>query len=82
MEPQPVYPKIRWQKEIQTPARFHEPSAKTVSEFGYAEDANRGNRDYMEDKSSFKDGIESDPKCGIWGIYDGHMGSGCAEMVK
>lgn len=31
---------------------------------------------------SFKDGIVPDPECGIWGIYDGHLGAGVAIMVK
>ena len=36
----------------------------------------------MEDKSDFKDGLESEPSTGIWGIYDGHLGSGMASLVK
>ena len=36
----------------------------------------------MEDKSSFKDGLDADDKCGYWGIYDGHCGAGVAIMVK
>lgn len=36
----------------------------------------------MEDKSDYKDGIEADPSLGIWGIYDGHLGSGMAILVK
>lgn len=55
--------------------------AKTVQEFGYFEDENKW-RGYMEDKSDYRDGLESDPSLGIWGIYDGHLGSGMATLVK
>ena len=36
----------------------------------------------MEDKSDYRDGLESDPTLGIWGIYDGHLGAGMAILVK
>lgn len=53
-----------------------------VAGFGYSEHSNISFRPYMEDRCDYKDGLDKDSTAGIWGIYDGHMGTGISEHLK
>jgi serine/threonine protein phosphatase PrpC len=53
----------------------------SVTYFDFAADSNSNSRPYMEDYYVHKDPLDSDSSSGVWGIFDGHMGTIVAQTL-
>merc|ERR1719498_696915 len=58
------------------------PELTSISDIGIRVDRNARHRRTMEDTHTYVDGFLDDPKCGFFGVYDGHGGKQAAEFVR
>merc|ERR1712137_408068 len=58
------------------------PNLTSISDIGIRVDRNARHRRTMEDTHTYIDGFMDDPKCGFFGVYDGHGGKQAAEFVR
>lgn len=61
---------------------IYNPSARSVKEYSYKEDANKDCRDYMEDFCKIVDKFNNDDSKGLFCLYDGHGGIQPVNYVK
>ena len=64
-------------------SEYNEPDcASIIKSFAYKEDQNRGNRDYMEDKSRVVQNINGDKNSYLFCLFDGHGGGDVSQFLQ